>query len=155
MIVGIDPGKAGGLAYIGSEIVGAGAMPMPLSGKDIDGHELAMVLDNWKPDTVIIEKSQAMPGQGVTSMFNYGAGFGRLLGICEALGLPYRLVTPQRWKGVVLAGTAKDKDAAIAFVRRAYPSINLTPGRKRRAHDGIADAVCLAEYGRQLMQGAA
>lgn len=149
MIVGIDPGKAGGVAAIDGDAVHA--IPMPIVGKEIDGHELAILLQNLQPDTVIIEKSQAMPGQGVTSMFNYGAGFGRLLGICEALGLPYRLVTPQRWKGVVLAGTAKDKDAAVAFVRRAYPSINLTPGRKRKAHDGIADAVCLAEYGRQLM----
>jgi len=150
MIVGIDPGKAGGIAFISPDGVND-AMAMPLMGKDIDGAEVAAILRSLNADTVIIEKSQAMPGQGVTSMFNYGAGFGRLLGICEALGLSYRLVTPQRWKGVVLAGTAKDKDAAIAFVRRAYPSINLTPGRKRTAHDGIADAVCLAEYGRQLM----
>ncbi len=149
MIVGIDPGKSGGVASISREV--ATAFPMPILGKEIDGAALGYWLRCVSPETVIIEKSQAMPGQGVTSMFNYGAGFGRLLGICEALGLPYRLVTPQRWKGVVLAGTAKDKDAAISFVRRAYPSINLTPGRKRKAHDGIADAVCLAEYGRQLM----
>ena len=149
MIVGIDPGKAGGIAAIDHDA--AHAIPMPVIGKEIDGHELAAVLRNLSPDTVIIEKSQAMPGQGVTSMFNYGAGFGRLLGVCEALGIPYRLVTPQAWKKTVLAGTAKDKDAAVAFVRRAYPSIDLTPGRKRVPHDGMADAVCLAEYGRQLM----
>lgn len=150
MIVGIDPGKAGGIAYIAPNGAVNG-QPMPLVGKEIDGHALAQELRHLGPDTVIVEKSQAMPGQGVTSMFNYGVGFGRLLGILEALGLPYRLVTPQAWKGVVLAGTAKDKDAAIAFVRRAYPSINLTPGQKRKPHDGIADAVCIAEYGRQLM----
>src|SRR5690554_6486644 len=112
MIVGIDPGKAGGIAFI-SPTGEYAAAPMPIAGKEIDAGEIADRLRMFKPDTVIIEKSQAMPGQGVTSMFNYGAGFGRLLGICEALGLPYRLVTPQRWKGVVLAGTAKDKDAAI------------------------------------------
>lgn len=156
MIVGIDPGKGGGLAYIGTEIVGAGAMPMPLVGKDIDGHELAMVLHNWKPDMVIVERVHAMPGQGVTSMFTFGMGYGRLLGILEALGIPYRLVTPQAWKKTVLAGTTKDKSAAVQFCRRAFPGVSLTPGRKRVPHDGMADALCLAEYGRQLMaKGAA
>lgn len=155
MIIGIDPGKAGGIAYIAPNGQ-ANARPMPILGKEIDGHDLAVMLNELRPDVVIIEKSQAMPGQGVTSMFNYGMGFGRLLGICEALGIPYRLVTPQAWKKTILAGTAKDKDAAISFVRRAYPGIDLTPGRKRVPHDGMADAVCLAEYGRQLMsKGAA
>lgn len=148
MIVGIDPGKQGGIAYIDAASCESSAMAMPLIGKDIDGHELASVLHNLNPGVVIVEKSQAMPGQGVTSMFNYGVGFGRLLGILEALGLPYRLVTPQAWKKTVLAGTAKDKDAAVAFVRRAYPHIDLTPGRKTKPHDGMADAICLAEYGK-------
>lgn len=149
MICGIDPGKAGAIAHISPD--GCSAIPMPVTGKDVDGHEIAKILRALRPDTIIIEKAQAMPKQGVTSMFNYGVGFGRLLGIIEALGLPYRLVTPQQWKGVVLAGTTKNKDAAIAFVRRAYPGVNLTPGQKRKPHDGMADAICMAEYGRQLM----
>ena len=153
MIVGIDPGKGGGLAYI-DPAGGAAGRPMPMVGKEIDGHELATLLHNLNPAMVIVEKSQAMPGQGVTSMFNYGVGFGRLLGILEALGIPYRLVTPQAWKKVVLAGTAKDKDAAIQFCRRAFPRVSLTPGQKRKPHDGVADALCMAEYGRQL-QGVA
>lgn len=76
-----------------------------------------------------------------------------MIGIVEAAGIPYRLVTPQAWKKRVLAGTTKDKDAAISFVRRAYPTIDLTPGKKRTPHDGIADAVCLAEWGRQELAG--
>ena len=81
---------------------------------------------------------------------------GDLLGILEALGIPYRLVTPQAWKKTVLAGTTKDKSAAVQFCRRAFPGVSLTPGRKRVPHDGMADALCLAEYGRQLMaKGAA
>ncbi|MAX33684.1 MAG: Holliday junction endonuclease [Halomonadaceae bacterium] len=129
---------------------------MPLTGKEIDGHELANSLRGRSINTVILEKVHAMPKQGVSSTFKFGMGFGLVIGVCEALGIPYRLVTPQAWKKVVLAGTAKDKDAAVTFVRRAYPSINLTPGRKRVPHDGIADAMCMAEYGRQLMaQGAA
>lgn len=155
IIIGIDPGKSGGIASINAAGQASGDV-MPIIGKDIDGHALAGMLTAAAPDLVIIEKVGAMPKQGVTSTFTFGTGYGRLLGVCEALGIPYRLVTPQAWKKTVLAGTAKDKDAAIAFVRRAFPMIDLTPGRKRVPHDGIADAACLAEYGRQLMsKGAA
>jgi len=150
-IMGIDPGKSGGIASITDGQ--AAGIPMPLVGKDIDGHELAAILRAAAPELVIIEKVGAMPKQGVTSTFNFGAGYGRLLGVCEALGIPYRLVTPQAWKKRVLAGTAKEKSDAIAFVKRAFPMVDLTPGQKRVPHDGIADAVCLAEYGRQLMTG--
>ena len=123
---------------------------MPLAGKEIDGHEMANFLKTLTPSVVILEKVHAMPKQGVSSTFKFGMGFGLVIGVCEALGIPYRLVTPQAWKKVVLAGTAKDKDAAISFVRKAYPGVDLTPGRKRTPHDGMADAICLAEYGRQL-----
>ncbi|MFG6139489.1 hypothetical protein [Halomonas sp. B23F22_10] len=151
MIVGIDPGQTGGIAGIANtgECL---AIPMPVMGKDIDGHEIAARLKVLRPDMVILEKVHAMPKQGVSSTFKFGMGFGLVIGVCEALSIPYRLVTPQAWKKVVLAGTAKDKDAAVAFVRRAYPSIDLTPGRKRVPHDGMADAVCLAEYGRQQLK---
>lgn len=149
MIIGIDPGKAGAIAYITPE-GGVGAVPMPLSGKELDAHAVSRLLFDNQPSMVVIEKAQAMPGQGVTSMFNYGKGFGMLLGVCEAMKIPYRLITPQAWKKIVLAGTAKDKDAAVNFVRRAYPSVNLTPGRKVKPHDGMADAVCIAEYGLRL-----
>ncbi|MBK1691097.1 hypothetical protein [Ectothiorhodospira mobilis] len=154
-IIGIDPGKSGGIASINATGQASGDV-MPIIGKEIDGHELARILTATAPDLVIIEKVGAMPKQGVTSTFTFGAGYGRLLGVCEALGIPYRLVTPQAWKKRVLAGTTKDKEAAIAFVKRAFPMVDLTPGKKRVPHDGIADAVCLAEYGRQLMaKGAA
>ncbi|GAA0567591.1 hypothetical protein ACFQH5_15765 [Halomonas salifodinae] len=156
MIVGIDPGQTGGIAYIDDASGSSHAMPMPVTGREIDGHELANALRGRSIRTVIIEKVHAMPKQGVSSTFKFGMGFGLVIGVCEALGISYRLVTPQAWKKVVLAGTAKDKDAAISFVRRAYPSVDLTPGRKRVPHDGMADALCLAEYGRQLMvKGAA
>ncbi|MGM0783879.1 MAG: Holliday junction endonuclease [Pseudomonadota bacterium] len=156
MIVGIDPGQTGGIAYIDATSGTSHAMPMPLTSKQIDGHEIANALRGRSIDVVILEKVHAMPKQGVSSTFKFGMGFGLVVGVCEALGIPYRLVTPQAWKKVVLAGTAKDKDAAVTFVRRAYPSIDLTPGLKRVPHDGMADAVCLAEYGRQLMgKGAA
>ncbi|MFJ5538565.1 RuvC family protein [Vreelandella titanicae] len=150
MIIGIDPGQGGGISYIAPS-GGAGGRPMPLTGKEIDGHGVTAMLRELCPSVVFIEKVHAMPKQGVSSTFKFGMGYGLVIGVCEALGIPYRLVTPQAWKKVVLAGTTKDKDAAVSFVRRAYPGVDLTPGKKRVPHDGIADAVCIAEFGRQLM----
>lgn len=144
--MGIDPGAAGGIAVIGPDCYYAEAMPYV--AKEIDARRVSTLLRQYRPTMVCIEKAQAMPGQGVTSMFNYGKGFGKLLGVLESLGLPHKLVTPQAWKKAVLAGTAKDKDAAILYAMRAYPLIDLMPGKKRKPHDGIADAVCIADYAR-------
>jgi len=90
-----------------------------------------------------------MPKQGLSSTFTFGKGYGMIQGIMAALGVRYELVSPQKWKGVILAGTAKDKLAAIAWCRRAYPGADLVPRGCRVAHDGISDAICIAEYGRR------
>ncbi len=158
IVIGIDPGNSGGIAVIPGperEWETPWAEQIPLCGKEIDGHQLAERLQDIGPGIVIIEKAQAMPGQGVTSMFNYGRGFGLILGVLEGLGIPYRLVTPQAWKNRVLAGTPKDKSAAANYVRKAYPTINLTPGKKQKPHDGMADAACIADYGWRVQRGEA
>lgn len=153
MIIGIDPGKSGALAALYADGTGD-AIPTPLTGGEIDCRAVLRFLDGREPvRLVVLEQVAARPGQGVSSMFSFGKSYGIMIGIIEAAGIPYRLVTPQAWKKRVLAGTTKDKDAAISFVRRAYPTIDLTPGKKRTPHDGIADAVCLAEWGRQELAG--
>lgn len=152
-VMGIDPGKSGGLAVI--EIIGgsirARGIPMPLAGKLIDGQEIASFVAAAKPQMVVVEAVHSMPKQGVSSSFTFGMGFGIIQGVLLGSRTPYRLVTPQAWKKAILSGTQKDKDAAVAWVRRAYPMVDLTPGRTRKPHDGIADAVCLAEQGRQWL----
>lgn len=140
---GIDPGSKGGWAVLGDD-QDAGAMPMV--GKEIDAYALAAVLNKYRPSLVVVERAQAMPRQGVSSMFNYGKGFGKILGVLEAGCWSHQLVTPQQWKRSVLAGTAKDKFAAINHCHRRYPMVDLVPGRARKPQDGIADAVCMAEY---------
>jgi crossover junction endodeoxyribonuclease RuvC len=147
--VGIDPGKHGGLALLDNEQI-ISVMPMPLAGKDID---LTAITD-WllKPigaDSceVWIEKVNAMPGQGVVSMFNFGYSVGAMHGIFAALHIPRYVVTPQAWKSEILAGTAKDKVAAIDWCRRTYPAISLMSLGARTPHSGMADALCIAVYG--------
>ncbi len=144
-ILAIDPGKTGGIALLG--VPNPVADMMPLCGSDIDGKKIADMLRRIQPDLVILEKVHSMPKQGVASTFKFGESYGRIKGILEGLGIPYQLVTPQEWKKHVLKGTKKDKDAAIQHVRRKYPTINLIPPPKRTPQDGIADAVCIAEYG--------
>jgi crossover junction endodeoxyribonuclease RuvC len=73
------------------------------------------------------------------------------LGLAAGLSIPVELATPQRWKGVVLHGSAKDKDAAISWCRRAFPDVALVPPGCRKPHDGMADALCLLEYGRRVL----
>lgn len=147
-IIAIDPGLAGGVAVLHRDQT-ITAQPMPLAGKELDLITLATLVREVHPDWLVIERVGPMPKQGVVSTFKFGSGYGSLLGIAAALQIPTELVTPQRWKGRVLHGTAKDKDAAIAYCRRVFPAIPLVPPRCRVPHDGIADALCVLEYGRR------
>ena len=152
--LGVDPGLAGGVACIYPDRVEA--FVMPVQGDEIHPHALgiwaarAQLLDNV---IAVVEKVGAMPKQGLSSTFKFGKGYGTVLGVFGALGIRTELVPPQAWKKVVLAGTNHDKDAAVAWVARAYPQVNLLrTARCTTPHDGIADAVCLAEYGKRTFK---
>ena len=151
-VLGIDPGLKGGIAYISDHHVEV--VPMPVLGGSIDPRAIVQILKTQSVELVVIEKVGPMPKQGVVSVWTFGYGVGVIAGAVEAIGIPMRWVTPQAWKKLVLAGTSKDKDAAIQFVRQAYPGIPLIPERARVPHDGMADAVCIAEYGRRTFGAA-
>jgi len=95
---------------------------------------------------VLIEASQAMPGQGVRSMWTTGYGYGLWLGILAALQLPYTPVRPVVWKKAV--GLGKDKEQARLRAQQLFPAADL---RRKRDH-GRAEALLLAWYGRQACQ---
>jgi crossover junction endodeoxyribonuclease RuvC len=145
-IIAIDPGLSGAIAILNGEL---SAQPLPIAGKELDLGELARLIQNAYPVLAVVEKVHSMPGQGVSSTFKFGTGFGSILGILAALGIRTELIPPQTWKRVILQGTDKSKDAAIAYCRRAFPDVPLVLPRCRKPHDGIADALCLLEYGRQ------
>ena len=92
---------------------------------------------------VIVEQVSAMPGQGVTSMFNFGQTFGSIKGICAALNLPIFYVRPAKWKKhFELINSSKD--ASITKVIEMYPSISTRLSRKKDVNK--ADAILIARY---------
>lgn len=97
---------------------------------------------------VTIERAQAMPGQGITGMFNYGYGFGLWVGLLVGIGFSYTLVRPQRWKKVMLADMAKDKGASVLRAKQLFP--NVAEQLKLVKDHNKAEALLLAEYGRRL-----
>jgi crossover junction endodeoxyribonuclease RuvC len=143
-IIAIDPGQKGGIAIHHRGITTA--YPMPLAGKVLDLPAIADLVRSASPDIAVIEKVGSMPGQGVSSTFTFGTGYGQLQGLLAGLGIPFELVTPQAWKKLVLAGTPKDKDAAIAYCRRAFPDVPLVMPGCRVPSDGIGDALCMLNY---------
>jgi crossover junction endodeoxyribonuclease RuvC len=154
--LGIDPGLKGGLATFQEPLLDGDRVcvrVMPVEGKWIQCQRIVDWLQVIAPIGgrnihAIVEQVGSMPKQGLSSTFKFGTGYGQIIGMLQTLEIPYTLVRPQAWKGVVLAGTSKDKAAAIAFCAREYPGVPLIPERCRVPHDGIADALCLVHYGR-------
>lgn len=146
-IIGIDPGKEGGIAALSreGELIAIG----PLN--ELSPETFAKIASeaDYQPTLVLIERAQAMPGQGVTSMFTYGTGFGRLLGWCEAFGLAHQLVPPVQWSRVMHAGTSgKDTKArSVQAAQRLFPGVVFTVGKSKRPHLGLVEALLIAAYG--------
>ena len=158
VILGIDPGLDGAVAVIGPAGVQAHLVPTLAASRGgkrrFDVAAMLALMEAHPVELAVIEAVGPMPRQGVAGVFRFGEGYGLWLGLLAALRVPHRAVRPQAWKKVVLAGTARDKAAAIEFARRRFPRVSLlaTP-RSRVPHDGLADALALAEYGRLALGG--
>lgn len=148
VILGIDPGLKGGMAFIAhnGSVVHVEKMPVTkIDGSScIDFHEITRRIKTYEPRLIVMEKVHSFPGQGVASCFTFGMGFGGLQGIAAALGVSYVLVRPQKWQKEILGGIDKSlgKARSLVYCRQRHP--NIEPSHK---HDGIADAICLAEWG--------
>jgi crossover junction endodeoxyribonuclease RuvC len=159
LVLGIDPGLSGGVAALDPTGTVLGTWPMPVAGGEVHAAGLADLfrslrcLDSHQDiGRVCLEKVGAMPKQGVASTFRFGCGWGMVRGVCAALGLPVVLVPPPVWKKRVLLGLPHDKAGAMQFCASRWPTTDLVLSGCRVPHDGIADALCLAEYGRLLEQ---
>ena len=152
IIIGIDPGISGAISILeNKKVIEVFDMPTMIDGKknkrQVNGaqvtHIIKEVLSDDKEVTIVVEHVNAMPGQGVTSMFNFGQSFGVIKGICSALTLPIYFVRPSKWKKHFnLIKT--NKDASRTKVIEIYPGISSKIYRKKDSNK--ADAILIARY---------
>mgnify|MGYP001409081034 CR=1 len=150
-IIGIDPGLSGGIAILDDlKIFDLFDMPIMSEGKknknQLNSAQLVNIIKKniiSEETFVIVEQVSAMPGQGVTSMFNFGQTFGSIKGICAALNLPIFYVRPTKWKKhFELINSSKDASRTKAI--EMYPSISDRLSRKKDVNK--ADAILIARY---------
>ena len=154
LIIGIDPGISGAICFFENgqvkEIID---MPIMADGKknkrQVNGPQIyneiyLRIKNNQKKEiNVVIEQVSAMPGQGVTSMFNFGQSFGVLKGICSAMQLSMHFVRPAKWKKYF--GLIKtEKDASRTKVIEIFPYISSHLSRKKDSNK--ADAILIASF---------
>jgi crossover junction endodeoxyribonuclease RuvC len=150
MIIGIDPGISGALAFLDDKFCLLVCVDMPTmilnkSKNQVNAAELASIISSFSSSSGTIahlERVAAMPGQGVVSMFNFGMAYGVVQGILGALRIPVILVSPVVWKK--RAGLqGKDKDMARTVAQHLYPGASLA----RKKDIGKADAILIARFG--------
>ena len=153
LIIGIDPGISGSICFFeDGKIVDVVVMPTMTEGKknkrQVNGSQiyneiLKRVKIEKKNVRVIIEQVSAMPGQGVTSMFNFGQSFGILKGICSAMQLPMYFVRPAKWKkyfGLINS----EKDASRTRAIEMFPYFSSQLSKKKDSNK--ADAILIASF---------
>jgi len=151
LYVGIDPGLSGAIAVFDLKNGKLTIHDMPTmeirvgkSNKNvISERQLVTILDEPKGAVAFCEKVNAMPGQGVTSMFNFGMGFGIVRGVLAALGYGYTLVTPAQWKKKL--GVPQGKDGSRHRAMELFPAYAELFRRKK--DDGRAEAALIAYWG--------
>ena len=154
LIIGIDPGISGSICFFkDGKILNVIEMPTMTEGKknkkQVNGSQiyneiLNVIRDIEKKEIkVIIEQVSAMPGQGVTSMFNFGQSFGILKGICSAMHLPVYYVRPAKWKKYFnLINSVKDASRTRAIEIFPYFSGQLS----KKKDNNKADAILIASF---------
>ncbi len=151
-IIGIDPGLNGAIAILKDNIVEEiFDIPVMSDGKknkrQLNSAQLVkLIKDNINRDeetVMVVEQVNAMPGQGVTSMFNFGQTFGAIKGICAALNLPIFFVRPAKWKKHFdLINSSKDASRTKAI--EMYPSISDKLSKKKDVNK--SDAILIARF---------
>ena len=154
LIIGIDPGITGSICFFEEgKIIDVVEMPNMPEGKknkrQVNGaqiyNEISSRIKNYnkKDIKVVIEQVSAMPGQGVTSMFNFGQSFGILKGICSAMQLPMYFVRPAKWKKYFnLINSEKDASRTKAIEVFPYFSSQLS----RKQDSNTADPILIASF---------
>ena len=154
LIIGIDPGISGSICFLQEgKIIDVIEMPTMTDGKknkrQVNGaqifNEISKRVDKAEKQNVrvVIEQVSAMPGQGVTSMFNFGQSFGILKGICSAMQLPMYFIRPAKWKkyfGLIKS----EKDASRTKAIEMFPYFSSQLSKKKDSNK--ADAMLIASF---------
>ena len=154
LLIGIDPGISGSICFFeDGKILEVLDMPIMVDGKknkkQVNGaqiyNEILKRINKSEKEKirVIIEQVSAMPGQGVTSMFNFGQSFGILKGICSAMQLPMYFVRPAKWKkyfGLINS----EKDASRTKAIEMFPYFSSQLSKKKDSNK--ADAILIASF---------
>ena len=154
IIIGIDPGISGAICFFQEgKIMDVIEMPTMTEGKknkrQVNGSQIyneisKRISEKEKKDTrVIIEQVSAMPGQGVTSMFNFGQSFGILKGICAGMQLSMYFVRPAKWKKYYNLINS-EKDASRTKVIEVFPYFSSKLSKKKDSNK--ADAILIASF---------
>ena len=151
-IIGIDPGLSGAIAILeNNKVLNLFNMPvMPEGKKNKRQLNSALLVDLLRENiastdevSVVVEQVNAMPGQGVTSMFNFGQTFGAIKGICAALKLPIFFVRPSKWKKhFELINSSKDSSRTKAI--EMYPKLSNQLAKKKDVNK--SDAILIARF---------
>jgi crossover junction endodeoxyribonuclease RuvC len=154
LIIGIDPGISGSICFFqDGKIIDVVEMPTMTEGKknkkQVNGSQIFNEISDRikkldkKDIKVIIEQVSAMPGQGVTSMFNFGQSFGILKGICSAMQLPMYFVRPAKWKKYFNLINS-EKDASRTKAIEIFPYFSAHLSKKKDCNK--ADAILIASF---------
>jgi len=152
IIFGIDPGVSGAISVLeNKKVIEVFDMPTMIDGKknkkQVNGSQVTNIikerLNDDKEIIVVVEHVNAMPGQGVTSMFNFGQSFGVLKGICSAMQLSMYFVRPAKWKKYFNLINS-EKDASRTKAIQIFPYISAQLSRKKDANK--ADAILIASF---------
>ena len=154
LIIGIDPGISGSICFFNEgKIIDVVEMPTMIEGKknkkQVNGAQIfneisAKIKELEKKDIkIVIEQVSAMPGQGVTSMFNFGQSYGILKGICSAMQLPMYFVRRAKWKKYFNLINL-EKDASRTRAIEIFPYFSSQLSRKKDSNK--ADAILLASF---------
>ena len=151
-IIGIDPGLSGAIAVLeNNKVLNIFDIPVMSEGKKNKRQLNSALLVNLLKENinkeeevaVVVEQVNAMPGQGVTSMFNFGQTFGALKGICAALELPIFFVRPSKWKKhFELINSSKDASRTKAI--EMYPRLSGHLSKKKDVNK--SDAILIARF---------
>ena len=151
-IIGIDPGLSGAIAVLeNNKVINIFEIPVMSEGKKNKRQLNSALLVNLLKENinkeeevaVVVEQVNAMPGQGVTSMFNFGQTFGALKGICAALELPIFFIRPSKWKKhFELINSSKDASRTKAI--EMYPKLSKQLSKKKDVNK--SDAILIARF---------